>query len=298
MTSAWSCHPAEPAGAGYRDEPPLRRRWRVLVIDDDPAILNVLQLALRRAGIDCFTAASGSEAEKIGSDPSIDLLLVDLRLGDTDGFHLIERLREQGHEIPFAIITGYGSVPLAVQAVQSGALDVIEKPFLPDDVVAKIRAWLLAGESVRTDRQMTPDAIDTAGLSAAERWAVFVLRGTQAQNDPKTLDQWVPHAHTNYTSLRGASELLGIRPHDARDFMRMLRAAMYSQQESQALEAFLDVHDLRGLRPLFERSGLGPPRPGVRMSAGEFMQQQRFIPAQNEGFKALVRLLRQRKIIR
>lgn len=160
------------------------------------------------------------------------------------------------------------------------------------------RAWLLEGRLVRTDRQVTPEVIDTTGLSAAERWAVFVLRGTQAKNDPKTLEQWVPHAHTNYTSLRAASELLGIEPHDARDFMRMLRAAMYSQREFQAIEAFLDVHDLRGLRPLFERSGLGPPRPGVRMSVGEFIQQQRFLPAQNEGFKALVKLLRQRKLIR
>ena len=91
---------------------------------------------------------------------------------------------------------------------------------------------------------------------AAERWALHVLKGCRSSGDVKTLTQWALSAGVSYTSLRESCRLVGIRPHDARDFTRVLRAVINSQGQQCDPEVLLDVSDSRTLATLFERAGL------------------------------------------
>jgi len=275
----------------------LGRRPRVLVIDDDPTVLDVIQRALRTAGIDCVTAASGAQGLELASDPAIDLLLIDLRLGETDGIAVIEHLHRQGDHIPFAIVTGFGTVPSTIQAIKLGALDVIEKPFSLDELIAKTQQLLISAESVRPARGVTHETIGTTVSSAAEAWASLVLIGMDANHDLPTLTLWAREVCRSYTSLREACALIDVKPHDARDFTRLLRAVMHAEAEDQPLEAFLDVHDMRTMKALVTRSGFGDRARGAALSVEAFIRQQRLIPASNAGLKALIRRLRQRKLI-
>jgi hypothetical protein len=124
----------------------------------------------------------------------------------------------------------------------------------------------------------------------------LVLKGLDANYDLPTLERWASEAGVSYSSLRAACELVAIKPHDARDFLRMLRAVVRLQTASESFEASLDVHDIRTMRSLLERSGLTLISRGHRITLNAFLQRQHFIPASNEGLKRLVILLRRRNL--
>lgn len=134
--------------------------------------------------------------------------------------------------------------------------------------------------------------------STAERWATYVFRACAATGDPKTLDAWSLCVGVSYTSLRESCTLLGIRPHDARDLARMLRAVMRAPLEDCPPSALLDVSDSRTLRLLFERSGMTGAGLAAAIPVEEFLGRQRFVPAGNAGLRALRQLLAESGAIR
>jgi hypothetical protein len=125
--------------------------------------------------------------------------------------------------------------------------------------------------------------------STAERWAVRVFKAAQADGDLKTIADWATFVGVSYSSLCESCRLLGIRPHDARDFMRMLRALIQSRATGCQPEALLDVSDRRTLNRLISRAGFGG-RVSVS-SIDDYLRGQRFVDGRNEGLAALRRLL-------
>src|SRR5262245_55562657 len=100
---------------------------KILVVDDDAGLLHLMSKALRREGFTVTTAASGSETENKARAGDFIMMLVDLRLQDTTGQGLLERLRAGGIEIPFVVITGQGDERVAVEMMRQGALDYLVK---------------------------------------------------------------------------------------------------------------------------------------------------------------------------
>jgi hypothetical protein len=127
--------------------------------------------------------------------------------------------------------------------------------------------------------------------STAERWAMYVFRACAAPGDLKTLEAWAECVGVSYSSLRESCSLLGIRPHDARELTRMLRAVMRSILDDCPPSALLDVSDSRTLRILLERAGVGAGACPVEMSVEEFLSRQRFVPTGNAGLRVLSKLL-------
>jgi hypothetical protein len=127
--------------------------------------------------------------------------------------------------------------------------------------------------------------------SAAERWAIYVLRACASTGDLKTLEAWAGCVGVSYSSLRESSSLLGIRPHDARDFTRVLRAVMQSALEDCSPWVLLDVSDSRTLRSLLERSGMSAAVQPGEISVEQFLSAQRFVPSGNAGLRVLRKLL-------
>ena len=115
---------------------------RVLIVDDDLAILKVLSSQLAQAGIRTFEAHSGEQALALLDTQPVDVVLTDLRMPGMDGMALLARISRTWPEVPVIVLTAYGSIQLAVETMKSGAADFIVKPFDRDEVLFVLRKAL------------------------------------------------------------------------------------------------------------------------------------------------------------
>jgi two-component system response regulator HydG len=104
---------------------------RVLVVDDEANIVDSVKRALERAGYAVATAINEAEAWARLEHACPDVVLCDIRLGDSDGMDLLGRVREAFPEVAVIMMTGYASIESAVAAIKGGAMDYIAKPFNP-----------------------------------------------------------------------------------------------------------------------------------------------------------------------
>ena len=104
-------------------------RGTILAVDDEKNLLELIQMGLEFAGYDVITAMNATEALTHAKEEAIDLAVVDLQLGDTDGITLMESLHLVSPEMPVIILTGYGSISNAVEAMKRGAYSYFTKPF-------------------------------------------------------------------------------------------------------------------------------------------------------------------------
>ena len=110
----------------------------VLIIDDEPNMRWVLGRALEQAGYIVHGASSGDEAADLLVREPVALVLLDLKLKGEDGLVVLRRLRERRPELVIIILTAYGTVPTAVEAMQLGAADFLRKPFDVEEVIFKV----------------------------------------------------------------------------------------------------------------------------------------------------------------
>jgi two-component system response regulator PilR (NtrC family) len=99
-----------------------------LVVDDEPAIRELLELTLTRMDVDCVLAADIKQAHAALRSRAPDLCLTDMRLPDGDGLQLVSHIQQHAPQVPVAVITAHGNVESAVQALKYGAFDFVSKP--------------------------------------------------------------------------------------------------------------------------------------------------------------------------
>ncbi len=114
----------------------MAERCRILVADDEPNLRRVLTAILRRDGHDVVQATAGDEAMALLD--GVDVLVTDLRMPRVDGMELLRHAVRVAPHVPVIMITAYGSVGQAVEAIKAGAFDYIEKPFEQDQIRAII----------------------------------------------------------------------------------------------------------------------------------------------------------------
>ena len=119
-----------------------RRQPRVLAVDDDETARRNLVLALAREGCEVVTAASSREALEQLEAREFDLVLTDLKLGQSDGMELLERSRDRWPDTRVVVITGYATIPSAVEAVKKGAFQYLAKPYAIDELRSTVRRAL------------------------------------------------------------------------------------------------------------------------------------------------------------
>lgn len=122
---------------------------QALVVEDDPSIRTLLATTLGADDMTVVTAATGEEALRVISQDEIALALVDLQLPDMDGAILIERLRQHAPSLRVIVMTGFGTVERAVQAMRAGAVDFLRKPFDLSSVRAAV-CRALGGNRLRS----------------------------------------------------------------------------------------------------------------------------------------------------
>ena len=103
-------------------------KQRVLIVDDEPDIRELLEITLLRMGLDTRSAQDFSEATRILLEDSFDLCLTDMKLPDGDGIALVEHIQQHCPNTPTAVITAHGSIDLAIKAMKCGAFDFVSKP--------------------------------------------------------------------------------------------------------------------------------------------------------------------------
>lgn len=116
---------------------------RLLIVDDEVNMQKVLQMLFTRDHYEVVTASNGKEAFAIlQGRKAFDLVLSDLKMPELDGIGLLKKIKEAGINLPFILITAYGSISEAVEAMKLGAADFITKPFNKDDLKSIVRRVL------------------------------------------------------------------------------------------------------------------------------------------------------------
>ncbi|HWQ32676.1 MAG TPA: sigma-54 dependent transcriptional regulator [Blastocatellia bacterium] len=106
----------------------MKKNPKILVIDDDPAVLELAKLNLSYEGYDVTTADTGEKGLKLAEGNRFDLMLTDLHLPDLDGIEIVRKVKESTPEVEVIMISGLGTITDAVEATKAGAFYFIEKP--------------------------------------------------------------------------------------------------------------------------------------------------------------------------
>ncbi|MAS24600.1 MAG: sigma-54-dependent Fis family transcriptional regulator [Oceanospirillaceae bacterium] len=117
-------------------------KYAALIIDDEPDIRTLIAITLQRMDLDCYQAANVSEAKALLNERPYHFCITDMKLPDGNGLELIEQCNAQHPDMPVAMITAYGNMELAVNALKAGAFDVVAKPLDTERLRELVKAAL------------------------------------------------------------------------------------------------------------------------------------------------------------
>ena len=143
---------------------------QALIVDDERDIRELLSLTLNRMGLNASTAGTVLEAKNLLAEQSFDICLTDMRLPDGNGIELIQHVAKKYSRMPIAMLTAYGDVQSAVNALKSGAFDFVSKPVHLSELREIIQRGLLLsmntpttilnGENSYSNTQALPEALE------------------------------------------------------------------------------------------------------------------------------------------
>jgi two-component system response regulator PilR (NtrC family) len=137
-------------------------RQKVLIVDDEPDIRELLEITLGRMKLDTRSARNVKEAREWLAKESFDLCLTDMRLPDGTGLELVQHIQQRHPQVPVAMITAYGSLDTAINALKAGAFDFLTKPVdlgrLRELVATALRLGSRAGEELPVDSRLLGDS--------------------------------------------------------------------------------------------------------------------------------------------
>ena len=181
----------------------------ILVADDDPDIREILRDTLNSLGARTITAANGQECLDRAETDAPDLILLDIEMPIKNGLEVLKELRQRGSEMSVIMITAYGTIERAVQAMKQGAYDFITKPFELDHVAVVVEKALERVKLKRGLEQLSQEAgeryrlvggespkmrqgIETAKKAAASRSTVLLLgeSGTGKEIFARAIHNW------------------------------------------------------------------------------------------------------------
>jgi DNA-binding NtrC family response regulator len=145
----------------------------LLIADDDPVARDLLAEVLSKQGYRVRAAAGGEECLRLAAAEPVDLALVDLRMPDLDGLHVLRRLASIQPGVPVVILTAFATIETAIEAIRAGACDYLSKPFRMEEIKIVVRRALEAQRLVRENREYR--------RALGERYAVEKLVGQSPQ---------------------------------------------------------------------------------------------------------------------
>jgi two-component system OmpR family response regulator len=155
-------------------------KTRVLIVDDEPNIRDLLATSLRFAGFDIQTAANGTAAVTAVTESEPDIILLDVMLPDMNGFSVTKKLRSAGIQAPILFLTARDEVEDKITGLTVGGDDYLTKPFSLDEVVARIQAILRRTKSAEAE----PAVIDAGPVVINQDAHEVSVEGTLVDLSP------------------------------------------------------------------------------------------------------------------
>ncbi|HSM36065.1 MAG TPA: sigma-54 dependent transcriptional regulator [Longimicrobiales bacterium] len=156
----------------------MSRTGRILVVDDDRAFRLSTAELLRQDGHDVELAADGQAAVDVLRATHVDLILLDLRMPGTDGLGVVEALRRWGQTVPILMISGFGTVESAVEAIHLGADDFLTKPVEPERLSERVSQLLERRPAPGRTELVAPDLIGNSAEMERVREAIATVAPT------------------------------------------------------------------------------------------------------------------------
>jgi FixJ family two-component response regulator len=193
-------------------------RGEIFIVDDDPAIRDMLSIVLSAAGYEVICFSDGAALLAVARTRYPVCILLDVYIPGRSGLDILKDLRGEEYPAPIFMISGKGDIAVAVRAVREGALDFIEKPFRGSDIVARI------GEAVNAyaRRQTDESALNISSLN-------FPGREPLTRREREVLELLVSGA-----SNKEMSQRLGISPRTIEDHRASEKAGRKERQRSHS----------------------------------------------------------------
>ena len=157
---------------------------RILIVDDEPAILRFLRAGLGSQGYVVIEAENGQKALDAVRARRADMVVLDLGLPDIDGLEVIRRVRAAGSAVPIIVLSSRDSETAKVEALDSGADDYVTKPFGVDELLARIRA----AQRHRLQQQGEKPIFRTGDLAVDLVRRIVTVRGQEVKFSPREYD--------------------------------------------------------------------------------------------------------------
>lgn len=132
----------------------INKRAKILIADDDDSLRRVLEFQLQEAGFQVLTAENGAQGLEIFSSDAVDCLITDWRMPQLSGAELLKRAGAINSEVPIIVITAFGDVETAVEAMRGGAFDFITKPFNRQAILLTVEKALKYGAALAENRRL------------------------------------------------------------------------------------------------------------------------------------------------
>jgi two-component system, LuxR family, response regulator FixJ len=147
----------------------------VRIVDDDQSIRRAMELLMKSVGLPCRIYQSANSIIDDYSPEWRGCLVLDIRMPGMSGLELRERLSTLGSTLPVIFITGYGDIPMAIEAIRNGAFDFIEKPFRDQELLERIAAAMQADDQSRQERTAAKKISDRLSRLTPREREVFDL---------------------------------------------------------------------------------------------------------------------------
>ena len=172
---------------------------KVLIVDDEAPIRDMIIMALEMADYECIEAEDGKEAHAIIIDQKPDLILLDWMMPNLSGIELARRLKRDDltASIPIIMLTAKGEEDNKIQGLESGADDYITKPFSPRELIARLKAVMR-----RTQPQSTSEVIKVLGVQldpASHRVSIDDVQADVGPTEYRLLQFFMTHQERAYT---------------------------------------------------------------------------------------------------
>ena len=235
------------------------------------------QLALE--GFDVEFATSGRAGIQLARSATYAAILLDHKLPDVPGIEVLKILQSDGVTTPIVVITGYGSIESAVEAIRAGAADFKSKPVRAGELIQTLR-WVLASKK--------PDRLSTGSMSELPRAEPTAPRASRIARVLTELISAPADVHSIEELCRAASLGIspatfrrwcveeGIGPGEALVFARLLRALALAQKDGTSPSEWMEI-DPRTFRSLLKRGGVSELFQEGIPTTSEFIGRQRFV---------------------
>ncbi len=238
---------------------------RILVVDDEDNVRSMIELALSMSGYEVTTASDGPTGlEKFGDGSAIDIVLLDQRMPGMEGLEVLRQMREIKPETRVIMITAYGTIDLAVDAMKAGATDFLRKPFTTETLRGAVMGALSA-----EPRKPAPIVEEPAQVEPRPvLYGLSTVNGYHIESDPKAVV--VENGDMTYTfavrhpsgNIESCSVLLSAQVVSE---IRLLARADYITSENRFWHALCE-HVLADY--LYQRAGY-PPEFSLRVDEAD-----------------------------